>query len=185
MTMSKMSDYQIQCDAAAREQGVDLVIRALRAFGTEADLLQTGGFTMCFGVARPGGKYILGNASGAAEYGSSECYPEDIAALICSFSEDSHSSEFVADAVAAHIDGRSPSDSTMSAMFRSLPFAAITDHEADVLAAEIKSGLYHLAMARLFDDVMTHQQCGNMIKADTLVGVVNLLAQANENGGVR
>lgn len=77
-------EYSERCDAAAKEQGVDLVIAELARRGIDATLEQTGGMTMNFGV-RVDGVYISGDAWGAAAFVNEQCIPEEMVATICAY----------------------------------------------------------------------------------------------------
>lgn len=105
------SEYQIACETAAREQGVDVVIERLAARGIEAALWQTGGYTMCFGlkagsVADNADVWVQGNACCAAVFPTCDCQPESMIATIVSFDESGDHGVEVADAVAAWFERR-------------------------------------------------------------------------------
>lgn len=52
-------DYDLACNSAATNQGLDPVIAALSAAGIPHDLEQTGGFVMVITVQAPTGTYAI------------------------------------------------------------------------------------------------------------------------------
>lgn len=96
-------DYKAACEAAARDQGVDVVIAELAKRGIKADLLQTGGFTMCWNATTRDGRFVQGNSCVAAVFTSYDAQPESMVATVCQFGEDEHRGVEVAEAVAAWI----------------------------------------------------------------------------------
>jgi hypothetical protein len=39
--------YEKRCEEASQDQGIDSLVKELKALGIDAEIAQTGGFTMC------------------------------------------------------------------------------------------------------------------------------------------
>jgi len=57
--------------------------------------------------------------------------------------------------------------------FRTLPFAFLQEPEIETLAKEIEAGKLGNAIAELNQDISTHQDCDNWIKAEHEGKVLN------------
>lgn len=91
-----MNTYEMRCELASKEQGIDQLITDLKEEEITATSEQTGGFTMCAYVELKGNRYIYANTYGAGIYGL-EDYEADIIQL------DEPNSKEVAKAVAQWI----------------------------------------------------------------------------------
>lgn len=60
--------YQKRCEVATKEQGIDVLVKALEENGVKASAQQTGGFTMCAYVEIDSKNYIYANLYGAGIY---------------------------------------------------------------------------------------------------------------------
>lgn len=97
-----LDEYSERVAAAAKEQGVDLVIEELARRGIDATLEQTGGMTMAFGI-RVDGVYISGNAWSAAAFLNEQCIPEEMLVGICAYDEAGGGRSGVAESVAEDV----------------------------------------------------------------------------------
>lgn len=72
-TKSMRGCYRCQEALASEEQGTTQIARALRDLGIEADINQTGGFTMCVYVSTGGDSYMYANDEGFSFYLNEDC----------------------------------------------------------------------------------------------------------------
>jgi hypothetical protein len=66
--------YACQCASASEEQGTSQIAEELIALGTPADVVQTGGFTMCVYIKTGEESYIYANPLGMGMYEDDEDY---------------------------------------------------------------------------------------------------------------
>lgn len=64
--------YRCQEASASEEQGTTQIAQALRDLGIEADVHQTGGFTMCVYVPTGGDSYLYANDEGFEMYADAD-----------------------------------------------------------------------------------------------------------------
>jgi hypothetical protein len=60
--------YTCQCSSASESQGTSQIASELRLLGIDAEVHQTGGFTMCVYIKTGENSYIYANAEGASHY---------------------------------------------------------------------------------------------------------------------
>ena len=60
--------YQCQCASASEDQGTSQIALALRDLGIDADVHQTGGFTMCVYIETGENSYVYANEETAYHY---------------------------------------------------------------------------------------------------------------------
>ena len=65
--------YICQCASASEEQGTSQIAEELIALGTPADVVQTGGFTMCVYIKTGEESYIYANTEGFSFYCDEDC----------------------------------------------------------------------------------------------------------------
>ena len=65
--------YACQCASASEEQGTSQIAEELIALGTPADVVQTGGFTMCVYIKTGEESYIYASNEGFSFYKDAEC----------------------------------------------------------------------------------------------------------------
>jgi len=71
-------NYETRVILASEDQGITSIVRELIKNGINAEVAQTGGFTMCAYVELENEKYIYASPYGASVYGS-EDYEKDLA----------------------------------------------------------------------------------------------------------
>jgi hypothetical protein len=69
--------YEKRCEEASQDQGIDSLVKELKALGIDAEIAQTGGFTMCAYIEINKDRYIYANSYGAGIY-DEEGFIEDI-----------------------------------------------------------------------------------------------------------
>jgi hypothetical protein len=60
--------YTCQCSSASEDQGTSQIALELRLLGIDAEVHQTGGFTMCVYIKTGENSYIYANEEGASHY---------------------------------------------------------------------------------------------------------------------